>query len=93
MITSETLAQRRLVCDIFKEVNTFLECKSRELTAQLDGSNSPDVTREQLNEYMHTAELAMSYANMAKIANKELLRYAQETVRMTQRTLNELNAK
>ena len=92
MITSETLAHRRLVCDVFKEVNTFLEDKSRELTAKLDGFDSPDATREQLNDYMHTAQLALSYANMAKIANKELLRYAQDTVRMTQRTLSELNA-
>lgn len=93
MITSETLAHRRLVCDVFKEVNAFLDNKSRELTAQLDGSDFPDSTSEQFNYFMHTAELAVSYSNIAKLANKELLRYAQETLRMTQRTLNELNAK
>lgn len=50
MITSDTLAHRQLVCDIFKEINAFLEDKPCELTTKLDGFDSPDAPCEQLND-------------------------------------------
>ena len=65
MITRDTLAHRQLVCEVFKEVTDFLDGKSRELTAKLDGFDTPEATREQLNDYMHTAELALSYASIS----------------------------
>ena len=51
MITRDTLTHRQLVCEVFKEVNDFLESKSRELTKK--AKESGDTARETAYKKVH----------------------------------------
>lgn len=88
MVTTETIKQRTLVCDVYMEVEDFLRNKSNELSEKLKNAAVDNADKEALSDIVKDGELSLALLRLANNIQAEHVKYLKDTVRISQVILN-----
>ena len=88
MATTETIKQRTLVCDVYREVEEILRNKSNELSEKLKNAAVDNADKEALSDIVKDGELSLALLRLANNIQAEHVKYLKDTVRISQAILN-----
>lgn len=88
MVTTETIKQRTLVCDVYMEVEEFLRNKSNDLSDKLKNAAVDNADKEALSDIVKDGELSLALLRLANNIQAEHVKYLKDTVRISQAILN-----
>lgn len=89
MPTIENLNQRKLVSDVFVEVDDFLCNKSKEFTEEVNATDVANDDQDALDNLAYKGELAVALMRLANFAKDEHIKYVKETIRLTNQLIHQ----
>lgn len=89
MPTIENLNQRKLVSNVFVEVNDYLCSKAKAFTEKVKATDVANGDRERFDNLVNNGELAMALMRLVNFAKDEHIKYIKETIRLTNKLIHQ----